>query len=272
MTPEPTPTPLTTVTQTTDLGTVSLDIPAPFIPVGTEIAIEAHPIEDEPREVRDAGARQAFHVIEPQALTFAEPVALSLTLPRSLFTRDDGTIAVAYPAMRSPDGHWDWLADARMAIAADSVTLTGTTTHLGALFAWGDLTNLEAIASTIGPLAVGQGVRPLLALHDAAGRADPTQVVGTPELLVDNPTVLSIGPASPPSLSRDITCLAPGPFVVTFVGELANFGADTTFLTDTLHLTQTTGELSYVMTGLCALAAPSTAPPTPPNSSPSSSP
>ena len=82
-TPVPTPTPLTTIFEETDLGTVTLEIPAPLLPAGVEVGVELRPAEEAPRDLRDAGVRQPFHVLLPQDLVFAEPVRVSISFSTS---------------------------------------------------------------------------------------------------------------------------------------------------------------------------------------------
>jgi hypothetical protein len=64
-TPLPTPTPLVTITHEGDGVTVQVEVPAPLIPPGVTVAVEDHPLQDAPRDVRDAGVRQAFTCLRP---------------------------------------------------------------------------------------------------------------------------------------------------------------------------------------------------------------
>ena len=83
-TPVPTPTPLTTIFEETDLGTVTLEIPgSPLLPACVETGVESRPAEEAPRDLRDAGVRQPFHVLLPQDLVFAEPVRVSISFSTS---------------------------------------------------------------------------------------------------------------------------------------------------------------------------------------------
>jgi hypothetical protein len=269
--PVPTPTPLTTITQETDFGTVTLEIPAPLIPVGVDVAVESHPAEDAPRDLRDAGVHQPFHVLLPQDLTLAEPIRVSLALPTKKFTRADGSIAIAYLAIRGADGTWDWLGQAGMSITGETTVITGTTTHLGALFAWSDLTDLLRSPEQLGSYAVGQPFRPLVTITPRDPRDHPVAYVTAPEFDNQDPTVIEVGPPLTTPTYREWRCLAVGDYTVTFSAWLTNFGADNTFLDTNLGLPATEGTLSYDMTGSCEIPASPTPNPTP-NNTPSSSP
>jgi hypothetical protein len=269
--PVPTPTPLTTITQESDFGTVTLEIPAPFIPVGVDVAVESHPAEDAPRDLRDAGVHQPFHILLPQDLTFSEPIRVSLALPTKKFTRADGSIAIAYLAIRGPDGNWDWLRQASMLITGPTTVISGTSTHLGALFAWSDLTDLQRFPEELGSYGVGEAFRPLVTITPRDSRDHPVAYVTPPEFQNRDPSVIEVGPPLTTPTYREWQCLAVGDFTVTFSAWLTNFGADNVFLGSNLGLPATEGTLSYDMTGSCATPASPTPNPTP-NSTPSSSP
>jgi hypothetical protein len=277
-TPTPTPAPLTTISHEGETATVTLELPVSLIPPGTTIGIEDRPLEDAPRDVRDAGVRQAFHVLEPQALTFAQPVRVTVTMPRSAFTRPDGSLAITLMALRSAEGDWHWLADSTVTVAADTVTLSGLTTHLGALFIWSDLTDLVGVPSHLSPQPVGQSFRAVLALRSAADRSNPVDFSGTPELVVDNPDVLEIGAQVGGPADHSWTCVKAGDYKVTLTAQLHNFGAETPFLNTALGLPATGGTLTYVVTGECVRPTPTAPPPTasptpsPPSPSPSAVP
>jgi hypothetical protein len=269
--PVPTPTPLTTITQESDFGTVTLEIPAPFIPVGVDVAVESHPAEDAPRDLRDAGVHQPFHILLPQDLTFSEPIRVSLALPTKKFTRADGSIAIAYLAIRGPDGNWDWLRQASMLITGPTTVISGTSTHLGALFAWSDRTDLQRFPEELGSHGVGEAFRPLVTITPRDSRDHPVAYVTPPEFQNRDPSVIEVGPPLTTPTYREWQCRAVGDFTVTFSAWLTNFGADNVFLGSNLGLPATEGTLSYDMTGSCATPASPTPNPTP-NSTPSSSP
>jgi hypothetical protein len=225
-------------------------------------------LQDAPRDVRDAGVRQAFHVLAPAELTFSSPVVVTLTMERQLFVRPDGSLAIAFMAIRSALGEWYWLGDASMVVNRDNVVLSGSTSTFGDLFVWDDGTNLVASANDLGERALGQLFAPVLTLVPPAGRVHPVQLVGEVGISVDPAELIAVGPPAVASLGRTLTCRSPGPFSATFSADLAGFGADNAFFASTLHVPTSGGRLSYVMTGNCVGV---TAPP-PPSTSPSSSP
>jgi hypothetical protein len=270
--------PLTTISHEGETATVKLEVPLSLIPPGVTVTVEDRPLEDAPRDVRDAGVRQAFHVLGPQALTFAQPVRVTVTMPRSAVTRPDGSLAITFLALRSAEGDWQWLADSTVSITADSVTLSGLTTHLGSLFIWSDLTDLVGVPSDLSPQPVGQSFRAVFALRSQAERLKPVEFIGTPEFVVDNPDVLEIGAQVGGPADRNWTCVAAGDYKVTLATQLRNFGADTEFLRDLLGLPSTGGTLTYVVTGECVRSTPTASPPSasptpsPAGPSPSASP
>lgn len=280
VTPVPTPTPLTTISQETDLGTVTLDIPSPLLPAGVEVSIEARGEEEAPRDIRDAGARQPFHVLLPQDLSFAEPITVTVAMPVRKFTRPDGSIAIAFLAIRSSDGTWQWLDAAAVSIVGETVTLRGTTTHFGALFAWSDRTDLLRIPQELGAHFVGETFRPLVGLSPREPRDHPVAFAAPPDYVNRDLTVVEVGPPLTTITYRDWRCLAVGNYTVTFGGQLTSFGVDNPFFGVTLDVPPTSGALAYDMTGSCLERpppSPTPPPPTPtlpasPNSSPSSSP
>jgi hypothetical protein len=233
--------------------------------------VELRPLEDAPRDLRDAGVRQPFHDLLPLSLTFAEPVRVTLAIPTANLTRADGSIAISYLAVRSPGGSWDWLADAEIHIAADTTEITGTTSHLGSLFAWSDRTDLIVIPRQIGAQVIGEAFRPLVSIASREERAHPVAFATPPDFLNLTPGIIEIGPPLTTQTYREWRCVAAGDFSVTFTGSLTNFGTDNPFFGVTLDLPPTGGNLTYDMTGSCTAALPATPSPTP-NSSPSSSP
>ena len=267
-TPSPSPTPVVTISQQTDEATVTIEIPAPLIPAGVSVAVEDHPLQDAPREVRDAGVRQAFHVLTPQDLTFDQPVRVTVTMPRSAFTRPDGKLALALPAVRSAEGDWQWLANPEVTVTADTVEMTGLTAHLGSLFLWSDLTDLDGVGSSLSAQPLNQPFRLLLNLRPQLARPNPVAIVGTPAFAVDNGNVLQLGGPVGGPLDRNVTCLQPGGYTVTLNADLENFGADVPFLTGTLGLPPTDLTLNYLIAGDCVRPAPT---PTPPTASPTPS-
>jgi len=277
-TPTPTPTPIVTINHKGDDESVVLEVPAPQIPVGVTIDVEDHPLQDAPRDVRDAGVRQAFHVLTPEDLTFTEPVRITISMPRAAFTRPDGKLALVVPAIRTPDGDWDWLADPEMTVSADTVEMTGLTSHLGSMFVWSDLTDLDAVASNVSPQPVGSRFRLSLGISPRQTRPNPIKVAGTPGLQADPVTVLEAelargGPiTSSPAVYVDATCDSTGHYTLAVAVPLENFGADTPFLTDTLRLSPTALTLNYMFTGECLRVVPSTPPPTASPTAPASSP
>src|SRR5262245_60178716 len=212
-------------------------------------------MQDAPREVRDAGVRQAFHVLTPPGLTFDQPVRVTVTMPRSALTRPDGSLALTVPAIRTADGHWDWLSDPTVRVTADTVEMSGLTTHLGPLFVWSDLTARGGIGSRLSPQSVGQPFRLVLNLRPQADRPNPVALVGEPTFHADDASVG--GPMTGP-LDRNVTCQGPGDFAVTVGTKLENFGADASFLTDTLALPPTDLTLNYLIAGTCVLPPPVT--------------
>jgi hypothetical protein len=270
-TPTPTPTPVVTINHQDDNESVVLEVPAPQIPPGVTIDVEDHPLRDAPRDVRDAGVRQAFHVLTPQDLTFAEPARVTITMPRAAFTRPDGSLALAVPAIRTPDGDWDWLADPEMTVSADAVEMTGLTSHLGSVFVWTDLTDLNGVGSSLGPQPVGQPFWLSLSLAPQEQRPNPVTIKGSPDYAVEPAALLVIGAPRNGPIDRTATCRQTGSYQVTLTTELENFGADTPFLTETLHLPPTDLTLHYLMDGVCVIPAPTAPPPTAPASSPSPS-
>jgi hypothetical protein len=275
---------LTTISHEGETATVTLEVPVSLIPPGVTISVEDRPLEDAPRDVRDAGVRQAFHVLEPQALTFAQPVRVTVTMPRSAFTRPDGSLAITFLALRSAEGDWQWLADSKVTVTADAVTLSGLTTYLGSLFIWSDLTNLDGIRSDLSPQAIGAPFTAVVSLRPQIARPNPVSIVGTPSFVVDNPAVLGVGPAhggtiTPfPHADAELTCRSPGSFVVKLTMALDNFAADTEFFSDVLGLPPLAAALDYLIAGECVRVAPTATPPTasptpsPTAPSPSSSP
>ena len=261
--------PLVTITHEGEQATVTLDVPAPLIPPGVAITVEDHPMQDAPREVRDAGVRQPFHVLAPVDLTFAQPVRVTITLPRAAVTRPDGSLAITYPAVRNPEGDWRWLTDPVMTASAESVEITGTTTQFGSLFLWSDLTDVDGIRSDLSAQAIGTTFSAILSLRPQADRPNPVEIVGTPAVVVDDPAILEAGPPhggpiTPfPRAGADLTCLAPGRFVVTLAMALDNFAADTAFFSDVLGLPPLAAGLDYLIAGECVRVAPPTASPTP---------
>jgi len=271
-TPTPTPTPVVTINHQGDNESVVLEVPAPQIPVGVAIDVEDHPLQDAPRDVRDAGVRQAFHVLTPQDLTFTEPVRLTMTMPRAAFTRPDGRLALAVPAIRTPDGDWDWLADPEMTVSADTVEMTGLTSHLGSVFVWSDLTDLDGVGSGLGPQPVGQPFWLSLTLVPREQRPNPLAITGTPDYAVEPAALVVVGAPRNGPIDRSATCHQTGNYQVTLTAGLENFGADTPFLTDTLRLPPTNLTLHYLMNGVCVVPAPTAPPPTASPTGPASSP
>jgi hypothetical protein len=258
---------LVTITHQDDEATVTLEIPAPIIPPGVSIAIEDHPLQDAPRDVRDAGVRQAFHVLTPQELLFAQPIRVSVTMPRSALTRPDGSLALTVPAIRTADGHWDWLSDPIVTVTADTVEMTGLTTHLGSLFVWSDLTDLVGVGSSLSPQPIGQQFRLVVGFRPRDERPNPVNLTDAESWVVDNTSVLALDLAtggvivSYPKADTDATCQATGDYAVTLTARLGNFGADAPFLSDTLGLPPTDLTLNYLVAGNCVRPAPSAPPP-----------
>lgn len=267
---------MTTIRHEGEEATVTLEVPAPLIPPGVTITIEDRPLEDAPRDVRDAGVRQAFHVLGPEAMTFAQPARVTLTMPREALTRPDGSLAITLLALRSAEGVWQWLADPAIMVTADTVTLSGLTTNLGSLFVWSDLTDLLAVRSNLSPQAVGESFHAVVSLRTRVARPNPVEFTGEPEFVVDNPDVLEIGAQVGGPADRNWICKAPGDYTVTVTTQIDKFGADNPFLRDVLGLPPTGSTLTYVVTGECTrpapTAPPSTASPTPSPANPSPSP
>jgi hypothetical protein len=70
-------------------------------------------------------------------------------------------------------GQWDWLAEPTFTADSETVEVTGLTTHLGWLFLWSDLTDIDAVASSLSAQEVGQPFRLLVALRPRLERPNP---------------------------------------------------------------------------------------------------
>lgn len=247
--------PLTTVTSTTDLGTVTIDVPTALLPAEGTISAESRPFEEAPRVLRNAGVRQDFHVLLPQVLNFEQPVRIAVTMPRTRFERDDGSIAITYLALRDLEGDWRWLGDAAMTVTSETVQLSGTTTRFGALFAWSDRTNVLPVEPGLQARLVGRPFPVNVQLVSLDQRATPVAILGEPDFLPTDPARVEVGPPLSTPTERDWRCLAEGSFSVTFIALLQNFAADNQFFAATLGLPPMFGRLTYVMSGSCTSGA-----------------
>ncbi len=254
-TPEPTPTPVPLTTVTSADGVVTVEVPTHAVPAGVALRVERRAPEQQPPELLDAGIRQTHYALLPPGTLFTEPARVSQLYPLEQHRRREG-LPIVFPALRFDDGRWQWLAEAQLIVADQTITFAGSTTHFSALFVWSDRTVLSIDPPAPATHLVGTTFERTVELVSLDERVNPVAFrVGSVAYTNHSPEVIGVDGGGESGLEshRRWTCLRAGDYTLTFAAEVGNFAADNPFWTTTLRLPATRGAISIELTGSCVV-------------------
>lgn len=136
--PTPSPTPAAR-TYTFDDGALTIEVPPGALPDGVELSATQRGPEDRPPELADVQIRGTFYSLEPDGLTFAQP----LTITRRVAVADIGLdlatdgLPIITLALRTSDGQWEWLAEQAIGTDGDFIYISGKASHTSTLMGFG---------------------------------------------------------------------------------------------------------------------------------------
>jgi hypothetical protein len=117
-------------------GKITLEIPSGALTEDTTISIRVLSEEEWTDDIKDLSPAGPVYSLEPDGLTFQEPVSLKLTMDRSLYSVGPDGIEVTVPLLYTTDsnGHSELLQDTEIVVSPDEAYIQGKTTHFSS--AW----------------------------------------------------------------------------------------------------------------------------------------
>jgi hypothetical protein len=116
-------------------GALTIHVPAGAAPPGTELTATPLGPADQPPELIGVELRGSYYRLEPDGLTFAEPVLITRRVAAADTGYDlatDGMPIIAL-ALRTSDGRWEWLADQAILTDGEHIYVTGLASHTSTL-------------------------------------------------------------------------------------------------------------------------------------------
>lgn len=248
-TPGTSPSPATR-TVTSDDGRVTVDVPLSE-PLADEVSVRAMTVDEAPQELKDAGVPQPCYELLPADATFSSPVTITSTWPAA---SDLGALRFFFHIIRAPAGTWAWLNDSAITYSAESVTVTGTTTHFSTLCRFTDRTDLVVDPPWPRTDLVGAEFDRAVHLVSADPRPNPITVFDAEVVAVDGPIIVTdpFFSDSADSFTQNWMCDGVGEYVVDVRIGIVNFAADNPFFTQTLGIDGgTDGAAVLEMNGQC---------------------
>ena len=133
--PSPTTTPTAQV-YTFDDGALTIEVPPGALPDGVQLVATQRGPEDRPPELADIQMSGTFYSLEPDGLTFAQPI----TINRRVAVADTGVdiatkgLPLITLALRTSDGQWEWLAEQAITTDGEFIYIAGKASHTSQLF------------------------------------------------------------------------------------------------------------------------------------------
>jgi len=145
-----TSTPPQAQTLTFDDGALTIDVPAGALPPGVELSAVARGPDERPPELAEVSMTSNFYQLEPDGLTFAEPVTITRRVAWADLAMDpdaDG-LPIINLALRTTEGAWNWLDDQSITADRTYIYVSGKASHTSRVLGFGGANRVQADWST----------------------------------------------------------------------------------------------------------------------------
>lgn len=130
---------------TFDDGALTIIAPAGALAPGVDLVATALGPDDRPTELADVEFRGTFYRLEPDGLTFPEPIMVirRVALADIGVAAPDAPLPIVTLALRTTDGSWSWLANQAFMSDGEYLYLSGEATHTSQVLGFGGSNRVE---------------------------------------------------------------------------------------------------------------------------------
>jgi hypothetical protein len=127
-----------------DDGALTILAPPGALEPGAELVASARGPDDRPPELADIDFRGTFYRLEPDGLTFPEPITIirRVALADLGVDEPDAPLPIITVALRTTDGSWSWLENQTLLSDGEYLYLSGEATHTSQVLGFGGSNNV----------------------------------------------------------------------------------------------------------------------------------
>lgn len=142
----PTATPLAARTFTSNDGRLIIEAPPGAVPDDIELTATLRGQEDLPPELAGIQLRTGFYSLEPDGLTFDQPLKVTrrTAIADMGYDLETDGIPIVTLALRTSDGTWSWLDEQALSVDGSDLVVSGLISHTSGVFGFGGTTFVDA--------------------------------------------------------------------------------------------------------------------------------